>query len=97
VTVLSSRQAAPCNSSQGEAWVERARANKAQFANVHGWRFRSSAEQLHPDYTGAWNKLSLLRRQLREELAALTDGATGGWILWLDWDVLIIDSGFRLP
>lgn len=97
VTVLSSRQAAPCNSSQGDAWVERARANKAWFAGVHGWRLRWSAEQVDPDYAGAWNKLALLRRQLREELNASIGGTSDGWILWLDWDVLITDAGFGLP
>jgi len=94
VTLLSSRQAAPCNTTAGEGWVASARANKAWFAALHRQRFVWSVEQVDPAYSGAWNKLALLRRHLRQELAA---GAAGGWILWMDWDVIVTDARFELP
>eukprot|EP00967_Tisochrysis_lutea_P033640 scaffold40062_cov42-Tisochrysis_lutea.AAC.2 len=97
VILLSARQAAPCNTSQGEIWVNQARANKQAFAALWGWQMVWSSELVDPSFVGSWNKLTVLRKLLRDELAASSNGSAGGWILWMDWDVMVTDPEFRLP
>lgn len=107
--VVSARQAAPCTSPDGDAWVMRAQQNKAEYARVHGMSLSWTSAQVDPQYDGAWNKLGLLMRIMNQSLerrtsrAVATNGsnrhdAVGSeWLLWVDWDIVFTDLSFVLP
>ena len=75
VLLLSARQPTPCAAAAGDVWVGRATENKAEYARAHGLRgFVHTSELLDAEYSGAWNKLVLLLRTLRAELARRRGG-----------------------
>jgi hypothetical protein len=46
--IVSARQAAPCSTVDGDAWVMRAQQNKAEYARVHGMTVSWTSAQVDP-------------------------------------------------
>ena len=78
VTIVSARQAAPCATPDGDAWVMRAQQNKAEFARIHGMQLSWTSAQVDPQYDGAWNKLALLARLMNQSLERQGGRPPGG-------------------
>lgn len=63
--------------------------NKQDYASIKGYKFYLSNKLTHNNLNGAWNKVALILKLLR--IKSLE------WIVWMDYDSLIMDFDFNIP
>jgi hypothetical protein len=87
VTGISPRE---CKAESGDHITLLSVKNKQDYARLHGYEFYLSAHQSDPQLKGAWNKVALVRDLLQQNPDV-------EWVVWMDYDALIIDMEFQLP
>lgn len=80
----------PCKAPAGDHITSLSIKNKQDYARLHGYDFYVSNQQVDKNLTGAWNKVALVRDLLH-------DHREYEWIMWIDYDALIVDMKFQLP
>ena len=88
--IVTALKPGPCPTPRGDFINLLSVKNKQDYARQHGYDFYLATHQSSPDLRGAWNKVALVR-----ELWAKTRDYD--WIMWIDYDALIMDMSFALP
>ncbi|KAH7847092.1 hypothetical protein Vadar_021759 [Vaccinium darrowii] len=90
VFVLSGSQLKPCKNPIGDHLLMRLFKNKVDYCRIHGYDIFYNNALLHPNMTGCWAKLPVIR-------ATMVAHPEAEWIFWIDSDAIFTDMDFKPP
>nr|XP_010919073.1 galactomannan galactosyltransferase 1-like [Elaeis guineensis] len=90
ILMVSASHPSPCRNLDGDHLLLRFYKNKADYCRIHGHDLFYNTALLHPNMTGCWAKIPLIR-------AAMLAHPEAEWIWWIDEDAAFTDMEFRPP
>ena len=113
ILIVTAISPSPCRNKHAQTLIEESLRNKRAYAARHGYGFYVSRRLTDPNLKGAWNKIALLRQILHQSAETgdlednddldsgedlfLVDVDEYEWVLWIDYDSLIVNMDFQIP